>query len=297
MLGFCLLAPLGDATAKLLGGQVPLSQLVFFRFAVQAAILVPVVTLAGQGLAMSRRALALTALRTVLHMIGIGAMFLSLRFLPLADAVAIAFVMPFIILLLGHFLLGEEVGARRLIACGVGFVGTCLVIQPSFVEVGWAALLPLLVAVNFALFMLVTRVMRADVDPVSMQAMSGLMGTAALAPLLLVADGSLWAEFDVIAPAPRTWALIVLMGCIGTLAHLLMTWSLRHAPTATLAPMQYLEIPFSTLVGWVIFRDFPDGLALVGIAVTICAGLYIIWRERVTGRQSRPEARQAPPAA
>ena len=97
-----------------------------------------------------------------------------------------------------------------------------------------------------------------------------------------------------VAPTSGAWVLILAMGCIGTLAHLLMTWSLRHAPTATLAPMQYLEIPFSTLVGWVIFKDFPDGLALAGIAVTISAGLYIIWREQ---RQGRPEPRQAPPAA
>ena len=64
-------------------------------------------------------------------------MFLSLRFLPLADAVAIAFVMPFIMLLLGKFVLDEEVGSRRLIACVVGFIGTLLVMQPSFAEVGW----------------------------------------------------------------------------------------------------------------------------------------------------------------
>ncbi|MCO6382960.1 MAG: DMT family transporter [Vannielia sp.] len=297
MLGFCLLAPLGDATAKLLGGHVPLSQLVFFRFAIQAAILVPVVLLAGGALRMSRRALGFTALRTLLHIVGIGSMFLSLRFLPLADAVAIAFVMPFFMLLLGWFFLGEEVGVRRLTACAVGFVGTCMVIQPSFVEVGWAALLPVLVAVNFSFFMLVTRMMRADVDPVAMQSVSGLMGTAVLAPLLLIADGTLWAEFDVVSPAPRTWVLIAAMGCIGTMAHLLMTWSLRHAPTATLAPMQYLEIPFSALIGWMIFKEFPNGLALAGIGVTMGAGLYIIWREQMTGRQNRQVTRPAPPAA
>ena len=295
MLGFCILAPLGDSMAKLLGGQVPLSQLVFFRFAIQTVILVPVVLLLmGGSLRMSRRALGFTVLRTLLHIVGIGGMFLSLRFLPLADAVAIAFVMPFIILLIGWLFLGEEVGVRRLSACVVGFAGTCMVIQPSFMEVGWAALLPLVVAFAFSFFMLVTRVMRADVDPVAMQAVSGLIGTAMMAPLLLVADGSFWAEFDVVSPSGGAWLLILAMGCIGTLAHLLMTWSLRHAPTATLAPMQYLEIPFSTLLGWVIFRDFPDGLALLGIAVLIGAGLYIIWREQRQGRQAR---RQAPPAA
>jgi drug/metabolite transporter (DMT)-like permease len=76
-------------------------------------------------------------------MTGIALMFASLRYLPLADAVAIAFVMPFIMLLLGWFYLGEEVGPRRLGACAVGFIGTLMVVQPSFAEVGWPALLPL----------------------------------------------------------------------------------------------------------------------------------------------------------
>jgi drug/metabolite transporter (DMT)-like permease len=74
------------------------------------------------------------------------------------------------------------------------------------------------------------------------------------------------------------------MGVLGTVAHLLMTWSLRFAPSATLAPMQYLEIPVATLLGLLFFDELPDGLAAAGIALTVGAGLYIIWRERVTSR-------------
>ena len=81
------------------------------------------------------------------------------------------------------------------------------------------------------------------------------------------------------------------MGVIGTVAHLLMTWSLRYAPSATLAPMQYLEIPFATLLGWLVFGDLPNGLAAIGIAVTVAAGLYVIHRER------RASLAAAPPAA
>jgi drug/metabolite transporter (DMT)-like permease len=64
-------------------------------------------------------------------------------------------------------------------------------------------------------------------------------------------------------------------------AHLVMTWSLRFAPAATLAPMQYLEIPFATLIGRVVFDALPNGLAAAGILVTIAAGLYVIHRERL----------------
>ncbi len=157
MLGFCVVAPMGDAVAKLLGQSVPLGQLLFVRFAVQAIILIPLVWATRRAWRMQGRVLRLTIVRTILHIFGIGAMFTALQYLPLADAVAIAFVMPFIMLLLGKYVLGEEVGARRLIACAVGFIGTLMVVQPSFAEVGWPALLPVMVAVNFAFFMLVTR--------------------------------------------------------------------------------------------------------------------------------------------
>ena len=63
-----------------------------------------------------------------------------------------------------------------------------------------------------------------------------------------------------------------------------MTWSLRFAPSATLAPMQYLEIPIATIIGFLVFTDLPNGLAAVGIAITIAAGVYIILRERATSR-------------
>ena len=124
MLGFCVVAPLGDATAKLLGTRVGITELLLIRFAMQAAILIPLVAATGRTWRMQGLVLRLAWVRTCLHMAGIGAMFTALKFMPLADAVAIAFVMPFLMLLLGHWLLGEEVGPRRLLACGAGFVGT-----------------------------------------------------------------------------------------------------------------------------------------------------------------------------
>ena len=110
MLAFCVLAPMGDAFAKILGETIPLVQLLFVRFAMQAVGLLPF----RPRLRLSQRAYRLTALRTVLHIVGVGAMFTSLRFLPLADAVAIAFVMPFIMLVLGRYMSYT----RRSVECG-----------------------------------------------------------------------------------------------------------------------------------------------------------------------------------
>jgi drug/metabolite transporter (DMT)-like permease len=291
MLGFCVLAPLGDSIAKVLGQSWPLLTLLIGRFAIQFLVLLPLA--ARMSFKLSPRGWRLTIVRTLLHIIGIGLMFQALRFLPLADAVAIAFVMPFIMLLLGRFVLGEEVGSRRLAACAVGFCGTLLVVQPSFVEVGAAAFLPMGVAVVFAFFMLVTRQVAREADPITLQTISGGIATLVLLPLLLIfGTGG-------IQSAPATDLLLILvLGLLGTGAHLFMTWALRLAPSATLAPMQYLEIPIAAVIGWLIFRDFPNGIALLGIAITIAAGLYVIAREQTMARRlARGLPPQAPPAA
>lgn len=284
MLGFCVLAPMGDAVAKILGETVPLGQLLVVRFAVQAIILIPMVWATKLAWRMSGRVLQLAFLRTVLHIFGIGAMYTALQYLPLADAVAIAFVMPFIMLLLGKYVLDEEVGARRLIACSVGFVGTLLVVQPSFAEVGWPALLPLVVALNFSFFMLITRKIAKETNPIGLQAVSGVMAVCIIVPLLAITTSSGIDALTLMAPSAFEWTMLWAIGALGTMAHLLMTWSLRYAPSATLAPMQYLEIPIATVIGFWVFQDLPNGMAAVGIAITVTAGVYIILRERAISR-------------
>ena len=296
MLGFCIVAPMGDAVAKLLGTSVPIGKVVLVRFGLQALILFPLVWMSGRIWRMRGRIVWLTLLRTFLHIIGIAAMFTALRFLPLADAIAIAFVMPFFMLLLGHFVLGEEVGLRRLIACGIGFLGTLLVIQPSFASVGWPALLPVFVAANFSVFMLITRQIAKETDPIGLQAVSGVMAVGLIIPFLLA--GGYWGltPFEMIAPNAVEWLLLLAIGVLGTVAHLLMTWSLRYAPSTTLAPMQYLEIPFATVLGLVIFWDLPNPMATVGITIIMAAGLYIILRERANAHSLAAKTTEPAPA-
>ncbi len=283
---------MGDAVAKILGQSIPLGQLLLVRFAVQAIILIPMVWATKLVWRMNGWVLKLAFLRTVLHIFGIGAMFTALQYLPLADAVAIAFVMPFIMLLLGKYILGEDVGARRLIACIVGFIGTLLVVQPSFANVGWPALLPMVVAVNFSFFMLITRQIAKETNPIGLQAVSGVMAVGIMVPALAITAGMGIDALTLIPPTGFEWSMLGAIGVLGTLAHLLMTWSLRYAPSATLAPMQYLEIPIATVIGFWVFKDLPNGLAAVGIAITITAGVYIILRERAISRDlaTTPEA-------
>jgi drug/metabolite transporter (DMT)-like permease len=284
MLGFCALAPLADALAKLLGARVGVGELVAWRFLAQSLLLVPIVVWAGERLWLSSRLMWISALRGVLHVVGSFLMFLALRYLPLAETIAIAYVMPFFAIFMGWHFLGETVGPRRVLAAIIGFVGTLMVVQPVFADVGWPALLPLLVAVVFAAFMLVTRAVSHEVGPIRLQAVSGLVSFSLCVPVLIL--GGSFGVYDLsVAGPPREMLWLYLgLGLIGTLAHLFLVWSLKYAPAATVAPMQYLEIPVATGIGLWLFGAFPNGLALIGIGVTMAAGLWIIWIERTPRR-------------
>ncbi|MXQ06527.1 EamA family transporter [Alphaproteobacteria bacterium GH1-50] len=296
MLAFCVLAPFADAVAKLLGTRFDVGQLVLIRFAAQAAIFAAIALAMGRFEWPTGRVGRLVIWRTGLHIIGTGTMFLALTFLPLADTIAIAYVMPFLVLLLGFLFLGEAVGPHRIAACIVGFVGTLMVIQPSFAAVGWPALLPVVVAVDFAAFTLVTRAVAKDIDPVALQAASGIMAVAVLAPAMLILSPLGVPGAGITMPGGGDWGLLVLMGLLAPIGHLFFAFALRIAPSATLAPMQYLEIPVAAVLGWLIFREFPNGLALAGIVVTVAAGLYVVLRERRLSRGAPTTPRGVPPA-
>ena len=172
MLGFCLVATLADGISKLLGASLSVGLIVAVRFGVQGAVLLPIALATKRKTYVTGRTLGLVIIRTLLHISGTFVMITALQYLPLADALAIVFVMPFFMLFLGWAFLGEHVGKHRFLAVCAGFIGTILVFQPSFAAVGWPAALPLLVAVLFALFILVTRKISAKTDPIGIQALS-----------------------------------------------------------------------------------------------------------------------------
>jgi len=280
MLGFCLVATLSDGISKLLGTSLSVGLIVTARFGIQGAILLPVALLTRRPTFVTGKTLGWVILRTLLHISGTFLMITSLTYLPLADALAIVFVMPFFMLFLGWAFLGEHVGIHRFLAVCFGFAGTILVFQPSFLAVGWPAVLPIMVAVLFALFILVTRKISAETDPVGVQALSGLIAMPVLIPLLLFGGAMDMPSLTTTVPTNTEVNLLLIVGLLGTVGHLLMAWSVKLAPTATLAAIQYAEIPFATLFGWLLFKDFPNGMAGLGICMTIAAGLYVIHRER-----------------
>ncbi len=293
MVLFCIVAPLIDVASKLAAQNVPVGVVTLGRFVVQGALMTPIVIALRLSFAIPRGARTLSLARAVFNIVSTITFVAAVKVMPIADALAIAFVEPFIILLIGALVLKEHVGPRRLIAALIGFGGALLVIQPSFARFGLTALLPLGTAASFAAYMLVTRSLSRRVHPVAMQLHTSVLAAPLMAAVLLVGDGAGIASLRLTLPTGIDWLWCLGVGLMATISHMAMTYALRFAPSATLAPLHYLEIVMATLLGWAIFGDFPGGMVWGGIAVIVGSGLYIIWRER----QAPPAPRPAPPAA
>ncbi|MFZ7089448.1 DMT family transporter [Primorskyibacter sp. 2E233] len=286
MLAFCTLAPMMDAMAKATPHEVPIPQVLAARFSIQVLLLYPVALLAGLSIAVSRQDIGLHLARAAALLTATGCFFTALRFMPIADAISIFFVEPFILTLLGAVFLGEPIGWRRVAASAVGFGGALLVIRPSFSDLGLVAALPLGTAFLFALYMLLTRSMSQRVNPIVLQAHTALAASLMILPPLMLMNGSGSALFDPIMPQGKAvWTLLGL-GVIATLSHLMLTKALRLAPAGIIAPLQYLEIVGATVIGYFAFSDFPTPLTWIGIAIIVGSGLYIIQRERRLEREA-----------
>ncbi len=287
MLGFCIAAPLIDVASKLAAQGVPVGMIVLGRGVVQAALMLPVVLAMRQPLALDRRSLGFALLRAFFLVTSTYCFVAAVRVMPLADALAIAFVEPFVILLIGRFAMAEEVGPRRLVACAVGFLGSLLVIQPSFAAFGPVALFPLGTAVSFALYMLVTRALSRSVHPVPMQFHTALLAALICAPLLALGTATGEPSTTFVLPQGIFWLWVFCVGLASAVSHMAITYALKFAPSSTLAPLHYLEIVTATLFGYLVFGNFPNALTLGGIGVIVTSGLYVIHRERVTARARR----------
>jgi drug/metabolite transporter (DMT)-like permease len=282
MLLFCLTAPLIDVFSKLAAQMMPVGMITAARFVLQAVLMLPVVLLLGQGLRLSRAQLPLTALRAALLLLSTYAFVSALVVMPLADALAIVFVEPFIILLAGYWLFGDKVGPRRIGASIVGFGGALFVIQPSLAAFGLVALWPLVTAFAFAFYMIVTRALSSQLQPEAMQFHTAWLGAVMCLPAFVF--GGMVPDLALVWPEGWGWLWLFGVGASSTLSHLCITYALRFAPSATLAPLHYLELVAAVAFGYVIFNDFPNVMTWVGIALISASGLYIVHRERVTAR-------------
>lgn len=283
-----------DVAAKLASATLPVGQITAARFVVQCVLMAPCVYIMGLSLRVARAQWLALTFRAVLLLISTFCFIAAIRVMPLADALAIVFVAPFIVLLVGKFYLGEDVGPRRVGAAIVGFVGVLFVIQPSFAAFGAVALFPIGTAIGFALYILVTRGLSRRMHPVTLQFHTGLIASMLCLTIVFFARNSGAELVNLVWPGGMAWLWLFGVGFFAAVSHMMMTYALSFAPSATLAPIQYLELPVAALLSYLVFQDFPNSLTLTGITIIIGAGLYMIQRERVTARQLVTK-RAAPP--
>lgn len=287
MLAFCVLAPLLDVAAKLAAETIPVGQVTLARFVFQGLLMIPVALVMGLSWRIGRGMAGMLLLRAALLVLSTYCFIAGIAVMPIADALAIVFVEPFILLFIGKLLFGDEVGPRRIAASVVGFGGAMLVIQPAFANFGLVVLYPLGTAFLFAAYMLVTRAMSKGIHPVTMQLHTSLAGILLCAPVIALADGTGIAELDPVMPQGIVWLWLFGVGFWAGVSHMCMTYALKFAPASTIAPLHYFEIPVAVILGYLIFSDFPNPLTWVGIVIIVGSGLYMIWREQVAERKRR----------
>jgi S-adenosylmethionine uptake transporter len=267
------LLTLMDALIKLLSARYPALQIAFLRFAFG---------LAGAALYAAwdrppwptREALYYNAVRAVLIVVTATTFFFALARLPLADAIALAFISPVLTALLGVSLLGERLDWRIAVALAAGFVGMLLIVGgkvgsaglSSEVLAGAAAVL--VSAIGYSLNVIVLR-HRATRDPLSQIVLFQTLG-----PALLLALPGLW----VWAPLTRgDTALFALVGAIGVAAHALLAHAFAHVEAGRLAPVGYVTLAWGVLLGFLLFGEVP-GMATLGGAALIVLGTLLTQR-------------------
>lgn len=287
MAGCMVVLPAMDAIAKYMATFEAMSpgQVTFYRFFFQFAALLPIAWRVPGALLGGRRP-CMNLLRGALHAAASLMFFMAVKYMPLADVFAIYFVEPFMLTIMSAVFLGDRVGWRRWLAIVIGFGGAMLVIQPSYAIFGWTALLPVVCAFLYTLYLFLNRAIGDADDPITMQFVAGAGGTLFMAAALF--GGPMIEPIEFIPSLPGSvlgLSLLVLLGSISGYVHLLVVRAFRLAPLSLLAPFQYFEIISATILGYLLFGDFPTLSKWMGIAIIVGSGLFIIWRERARVKQ------------
>jgi drug/metabolite transporter (DMT)-like permease len=273
-----------DSTAKYLGSYlgVPTSEIVWVRFLGQTLLMVMILgPHAVPGLLKTQR-LGLQLTRSLLMAATTAFNFLAVQYLRLDQTISIAFLAPLVVAALAGPLLGEYVGWRRALAVVTGFTGVLIVVRPGIVEFHPAFLASLVSMTAYALFMIVTRKL-SGVDPPLVTLFYAL-------PVGVVA-GAFFAIPEWVWPTePFEWLLLLATGALGGFGHYLLIHAYGLAPASSVSPFLYFQLMSMIALEYVVFGETPDRWSLVGSAVVIASGIYLVHRERVTHRESKDAA-------
>ena len=272
-----LFLPTIDALAKLLGDSISAGQIAWSRFLIQTILMCPIFFWGlrkhkTQKIFLQFMRGALIACTTVL-------IFASVKFMPLAEVIAIFFIEPLLVTMLSAIILGERLGWKRLAATTIGFFGALVVVQPNYKLLGLFSFLPFLAALSFAFYMILTRKLSQMESAGVLQFNSGLSGLIFMSVMLAIFSSFDIPMLEIKMPQKQEWILLILIGVIATLGHFILAFASKYIEANILAPFQYVEIIGATFLGFWLFGDFPAPAAWVGIMTIVFSGIYVFKKE------------------
>lgn len=262
-----------DTCAKYLAASMATPQIVWARYAGHLVVaLLFFAPMGGWGFWRTER-LGLQLLRSLFLFGGTVCNFFALRYLQLAETAAIFFTVPLLVAALSVPLLGEHVGTRRWSAIFVGFAGVLIIVRPGFGLIHWAVLLSLATTVFAALYMITTRKLAHSDRDITTMFYTALVGAVIAMPFV---------PFDWQMPTGANLVAMITIGVVAGVGHFILIVAHRLAPAATLAPFVYIHIIWMVGIGYIVFNDLPDLWTMLGAAVVLASGLYLLHRERTT---------------
>lgn len=291
-LGGSLVFSINDMAIKFLSGGYPLHQVVLVRAIIGLVFLTVLISLTGRNWRQLRTRRPRTHLLRVMVVVTSNATyFLGLAALPLADAVAMAFVAPVFITLLSIVMLREKVGPHRWAVVAAGLIGTFIMMRPGQDGIQPAAILILISALCYALGQLMARGMRETESAIALSfyIQVGFLVTSA-AMGLWAGDGHMAGSADPsltfllrawVMPPVSDWPIFLATGLAVAVGSLMIAQAYRTLEAAVVAPFEYAAVPMALLWGVLVFGTFPDTQGLIGMALIVGAGLYTLWRETI----------------
>lgn len=267
----CAFLATKDGLAKTFLDEVGPFQMIWFQyvgnFAVMAAIAAP-----RYGAAVVRpQPLGWQLFRGAASAAAVSTLYLSLTYIPLADATAMFMLAPVLVTAMAPFILGERIGIRRMAAVGVGFLGVLVILRPGLGGSATGYYIGLLAGFILAFYFIANRRLAGAAPPLINVTHNALAGAIALSVFLPL----FWHPVPGSA-VPKIAAVIGLavvgQGC--------MISAFNHAPAPVVAPFTYAMLVFAAVIGYVWFGDLPDMATWIGIVLIVGAGLYIANRER-----------------
>jgi drug/metabolite transporter (DMT)-like permease len=215
-------------------------------------------------------------LRTIFLMIAMTLYFMSVARIPLATAATASFISPIIAVILAVLMLKERLTTRKTLSVILGFGGALAVLRPA-AEFEPGVLLALATGLFFACYMIATRMAAANSDPLKTLVFQCVAGAVLLTPQ------AVWSWS---VPSPGNLKFFVAIGVLSLISHGLSIAAFQKADASTLAPLVYVELIGSTLIGYLVFREVPGVATLMGGGLIVAAGLMLVEKRSRARSQS-----------